>query len=110
MLGEIAGKEYSDTTAQMIDEEIKALIDEAYRDAVRIMQDNRDKLEALAEALLRYETLSADEVNMIIGGQRLAKPTMDDLLSREHARGISEATRPAEAAPKPSQKDVDQTA
>ncbi|HOD81568.1 MAG: ATP-dependent zinc metalloprotease FtsH [Planctomycetes bacterium ADurb.Bin126] len=110
MLGEIAGKEYSDNTAQMIDEEIKALIDEAYRDAVQIMQDNRDKLEALAEALLRYETLSADEVNLIIGGQRLAKPTMDDLLSREHARGISDAPKAPDAAPKPPQKDLDQTA
>jgi len=105
LLGEIAGKEYSDKTAETIDQEIKGFIDEAFRDTVDIIQTHKDKLEALAEALLRYETLSADEVNLIIHGQRLDKPTMGDLLDREDARLAGSAAKGVDISPKPPERD-----
>lgn len=79
-------KHYSDDTAQIIDSETKALIEAAYKDAENMINDNWDKVVAIAEALLRYETLSADEVDKLIKGETLSKPTVSDLLSSEAAR------------------------
>jgi cell division protease FtsH len=81
-----AGKEYSERTAEVIDQEIKAIVDAAEAETRRIIQEHRDELDRLAKALLKYETLSADEVRQIIEGQSLDKPTVGDLLDREHAR------------------------
>jgi len=83
---ELAGKDYSDRTAETIDQEIKAIIDEAYAVTRNTLQANRDKLRHLADALLKYETLSGEEARRIIDGKELDKPTVDDLLNREHAR------------------------
>jgi cell division protease FtsH len=73
-------KDYSDDTARIIDEEIKSLIDDAYADADRIIASNWEKLVAVAEALLKYETLQGEEVMRIIRGERLDKPTIAELL------------------------------
>ncbi len=76
-------KDYSDETAHVIDEEIKRLIDEAYRDTVRIIDEHWDKIIALAEALLKYETLQGDDVQRILRGEPLNKPTVAELLEAE---------------------------
>src|SRR5690606_18708778 len=56
-----AEKDYSEETARLIDEEIKRLTSEAYGDATRLLDANWEKVVAVAEALLRHETLTADE-------------------------------------------------
>jgi len=94
---DLTGKEYSDRTAQAIDEEIKSLVDEAYRATTELLEANRDQLERVAQALLKYETLSADEVRQLAEGQGLDKPTVGDLLEREHAK--AEAAGDALPAP-----------
>ncbi len=81
-----AGKEYSDSTAQIIDQEIKAIVDAAEAGTRLALEKHREELDRLAKALLKYETLSADEVRQIVEGQSLDKPTVGDLLDREHAR------------------------
>ncbi len=78
-----SSKTYSDKTAETIDAEIANLVKRAYDDSKRIIQQNIDKLEALAQALLKYETLEADEVKRIISGQPIHKPTVNDLLDSE---------------------------
>jgi len=93
----IPEKEYSDDTARIIDEEIKRLIDEAYREAERMIGEHWDKVIAVAEALLKYETLTGDDVHRIMQGQVLDKPTVSELLQQEAARG--EEPKPAPAAP-----------
>ena len=75
-------KEYSERTSELIDEEVKRLVDEAYEDTRRILEKNRDKLEALAQALLKYETLDGDEVRAIIRGETIEKPTVADLIAK----------------------------
>ena len=59
-------KEYSDQTAQEIDNEVKRIIDEGYRTAKDLIDANRDKLELIANALLEFETLDGDQVTEII--------------------------------------------
>jgi len=80
------GKDYSDHTAEVIDQEVKGIIDQAYAATEELVQANRDKLQSLAQALLKYETLSGDEVRIVIGGGSLDKPTVGDLLDREQAK------------------------
>lgn len=62
----IRSKDYSESTAQEIDREVKRLIDEGYERASRIIAENRDKLEKIANSLLEYETLDGSQVAEII--------------------------------------------
>jgi cell division protease FtsH len=59
-------KDYSENTAQEIDNEVKRIIDDAFRRARDIIDQNRDKLELIANALLEYETLEGAHVEEII--------------------------------------------
>ncbi|MCH2148114.1 MAG: ATP-dependent zinc metalloprotease FtsH [Phycisphaerales bacterium] len=76
-------KEYSPETARIIDEEVKRLIDEAYSAATKMIEEHWDKVEAIAEALLKYETLQSDEVATLMAGEPLDRPTVADLLEAE---------------------------
>ena len=79
-------KEYSERTAETIDKEIKRITDEAYKKAKELIESNKDKLERIAKALLKYETLDADDVEVILKGGELDKPTVSDLLAAEQAK------------------------
>ncbi len=61
-----AKKDYSEKTAQEIDEEVRRIITEAYDRAKHLIESNRDKLEMIANALLEYETLEGQQVVDII--------------------------------------------
>ncbi|MDY6913745.1 MAG: AAA family ATPase, partial [Planctomycetota bacterium] len=88
---DMSGKEYSDSTAELIDTEVKAIIDEAYAATKQLQEEHRNELEHLAQALLKYETLSAKEVGQIIEGKTLDKLTVGDLLEREQEKKDAEA-------------------
>ena len=60
-------RNYSDTTAHIIDEEIQKIIEEAYTRAKKILQENQEKLNRLASALLEREVLVGEEVKKIVG-------------------------------------------
>ncbi|MGY8660579.1 MAG: ATP-dependent zinc metalloprotease FtsH [Verrucomicrobiales bacterium] len=67
---------YSEDTAQKIDAEIKRLIDEAYAKAKTMLTEDQDKLEAVAKALLEYETLDGKHIIEIVEhGELLNPPT-----------------------------------
>ena len=83
---DLKGKPYSDTTAAVIDDEIKAIIDTAYTDTRKLLEDHRSQLENLAQALMKYETLDDDDVGRIMKGETLDKPTVNDLLDAEAAK------------------------
>ena len=68
------GREVSEQTARDIDGEVRRIIDEAYSRAKEILESNKDKLIALAEALLEYETLDAAEITEIIDTGKLQNP------------------------------------
>ncbi|MCS7338711.1 MAG: ATP-dependent zinc metalloprotease FtsH [Verrucomicrobiae bacterium] len=65
---------YSEQTAREIDDEIRRIIDECYKRAEELINNNRDKLEALANALLEYETLDGDQVREIVQTGKLTLP------------------------------------
>jgi cell division protease FtsH len=66
-------KNYSEETAQAIDEEVKQLLDEAHQRARSILADHREALEALAKALREKEVLSGEEVKAILAKYRIRK-------------------------------------
>ena len=68
------GSEVSEQTSRDIDGEVRRIIDEAYSRAKEILTTNKDKLIALAEALLEYETLDAAEITEIIDTGKLQNP------------------------------------
>ncbi len=64
-------REVSEHTARQVDEEVKRLLDAAHSKARKIVEVNRDLLEALAEALLERETLDGDEIKLLVDGGEL---------------------------------------
>jgi cell division protease FtsH len=64
-------RNYSEETASLIDEEIKRMIDEAYSDSVRMLRENREALERVAEALIERETLESIEFGLLMEGKPL---------------------------------------
>ncbi|KAB0568645.1 ATP-dependent zinc metalloprotease FtsH [Brucella pituitosa] len=72
----------SEETAQIIDAEVRRLIDEAYADATRILTEKREDWIALAEGLLEYETLSGDEIKELIAGNKPSRDQGSDTPSR----------------------------
>ncbi len=97
----LPGKDYSDRTAELIDQEIKAIIDKAIAKTRGLLEEHRETLEALANALQKYETLNAEEVKQIMDGKVLDKPTVDDLLDAERAKSDEPAPDVTHSAPLP---------
>ncbi len=83
------GKEYSEDTAKAIDEEVKKLIDKLYEETNQLLLSNKVQIEALAKALMQFETLDAIDVDRVMKGERLTKPTVGDLLDQEGKRGVT---------------------
>jgi cell division protease FtsH len=70
-------KNVSEATMQKVDQEIKRIIDEQYTLARKLIEDNRAKVEAMAQALLEWETLDTDQIEDVMQGRapRPPKPT-----------------------------------
>ncbi|MCL1910783.1 MAG: ATP-dependent metallopeptidase FtsH/Yme1/Tma family protein, partial [Leptospirales bacterium] len=64
-------RDYSENTAEMIDEEVKTLIDNCHSDATSVIKDNFDKFKEMAEYLIERETLNSEEIKMIMDGEKL---------------------------------------
>jgi cell division protease FtsH len=70
-------KNVSEATMQKVDQEIKRIIDEQYALARKLIEDNRDKVEAMAQSLLEWETLDTDQIEDVMQGRppRPPKPS-----------------------------------
>ena len=94
------GKVLSAETHRAIDEEVRSIIDSCYARAQKILEDNRDKLEAMKDALLEYETIDAGQIDDIMQGRKPREPADwhdDDFrsgttASKEQAGGASAST------------------
>jgi cell division protease FtsH len=94
-----SSKDYSEQTAVEIDGEVKTIVTANYDRARKIVVDNLDKLKALAEALLEYETVDGAEIDSIFQGRRLdRKPP----LPSASARAAAAKAAADKAAPRPS--------
>ncbi|QEY16165.1 ATP-dependent zinc metalloprotease FtsH [Cellvibrio sp. KY-GH-1] len=67
-------QQYSDDTSRNIDEEVRRIIDECYARATKILEDNRDILEAMKNALMEYETIDAEQVADLMARRKVRPP------------------------------------
>lgn len=67
-------KNLSDAMAQLVDAEIRRIVDEQYGRARRIIETNKDKVETMAGMLLEWETLETDQINDIMEGRKPRPP------------------------------------
>jgi cell division protease FtsH len=65
---------FSGETAKLIDTEVRSIIDLCYGTAKQILTDNRDKLDAMADALMKYETIDAEQIDDIMAGRTPREP------------------------------------
>ncbi len=93
----ISERDYSQDTARIIDEEIKRLIDVAFAESERLLDENWESVVGIADNLLKYETLQSDEIDAIMRGESIERASVDDLLDEETA-----ATNTPEAGSNPS--------
>ena len=75
MSGGVKPKAFSDGTAGSIDAEVRTIIDECYGTARRLLTENLEKLHAMANALVEFETLSAEQIDDIMAGARPRAPS-----------------------------------
>jgi len=68
-------KAMSDETALAIDKEVRHIIDQCYAKARQLLDDNRDKLDVMAEALMQYETIDSEQINDIMAGSSPRPPS-----------------------------------
>ncbi|MEM7446218.1 MAG: ATP-dependent zinc metalloprotease FtsH, partial [Pseudomonadota bacterium] len=68
----------SEATANVIDDEVRRIIEEGEANARRILTQHLDELHRIAQALLEYETLSGDEVQAVIRGEDIDRPEPDE--------------------------------
>ncbi|MER1172774.1 ATP-dependent zinc metalloprotease FtsH [Pseudomonas aeruginosa] len=76
-LGRSAGSQHANVsgeTAKMIDQEVRRIIDDCYGTAKRLLDENRDKLEMMADALIKYETIDSDQIDDIMAGRVPREP------------------------------------
>jgi cell division protease FtsH len=68
------GKNISDSTTNIIDEEVRRIIDINYKRAENIIKNNMDKMHLMVDALLKYETIDTEQINDIMIGNPARKP------------------------------------
>jgi cell division protease FtsH len=103
--GNMSSKTVSEATQQKVDAEIRRILDEQYAVARQLLEDNRDKVEAMTAALLEWETIDADQINDIMAGNppRAPKPSQPASKSKSK-KGGGGASDAASAAPQPAAK------
>jgi cell division protease FtsH len=89
-------------TARSIDQEIRAIIDRNYQRSKDILQSQMDKLHAMAEALIQYETISLHQIDDIMAGRPVRAPEDEDsgANTKGGAGGATTGERPAASGPK----------
>ena len=86
------GKPYSEQTAKIIDEEISKMVETQYQRAIKILTDNRDKLEALAGKLLDKEVIFREDLEEIFGKRAWEPEIAESKVNSENKEEISNST------------------
>ena len=105
--GNIGGFSISAKTKELIEEEVKSLIDAGYASALSILKKNKKEFERLAQGLLEYETLTGDEIEKVIKGKKLVN-TDDEKPSKSKVKPSLAAVPKTSRKPrKPKEQDIE---
>ena len=97
-------KNISEATMQQVDAEIRRIIDQQYALARRLIEENRDKIETMAKALLEWETLDADQIDDIMAGNPPRPPKPSQSTQAPQPPQDSAPTAPATTPTQPAQE------
>ncbi|MDO9592013.1 MAG: cell division protein FtsH, partial [Erysipelotrichaceae bacterium] len=86
-------KDISDVTAHVIDEEIRSIVDRTYELARKVLLANVDKLHIMAEALLKYETIDAEQLRDVMEGREPREPSDWSNDDRERSKKKSDESK-----------------
>jgi cell division protease FtsH len=91
-------KNVSEATMQKVDAEIRRIIDEQYALARKLLDENRDKVEAMTKALLEWETIDADQIDDIMAGKSPRPPKPAPSVTRSSEQGDKPGAEPSAPA------------
>jgi cell division protease FtsH len=91
-------KNVSEATMQKVDAEIRRIIDEQYALARKLLDENRDKVEAMTKALLEWETIDAEQIDDIMSGKPPRPPKPSQATSRSSRPDNTPGAEPSAAA------------
>jgi cell division protease FtsH len=97
-------KNISEATMQQVDAEIRRIIDQQYALARRLIEENRDKLETMAKALLEWETIDSDQVDDIMAGNPPRPPKPSQSAQTPQPPQDAAPTAPATTPTQPAQE------
>jgi len=105
--GNMSSKTVSEATQQKVDAEIRRILDDQYAIARKLLEDNRDKVEAMMAALMEFETIDADQINDIMAGLPVRQPKPSQ--SKPNPPPLDSGSAGASVGPvvQPSAKAVD---
>ncbi|SMX36994.1 ATP-dependent zinc metalloprotease FtsH [Octadecabacter ascidiaceicola] len=99
--GNTAGFSVSADTKGIIEDEVKAFIDQGFQKAMEILTEKKDEFERLAQGLLEYETLTGAEIKRVMAGETLNRDDEDDGLDIPPTSGSSVTAVPKTKPRKP---------
>ncbi|MBW3241371.1 ATP-dependent zinc metalloprotease FtsH [Epibacterium sp. DP7N7-1] len=102
--GNTAGFSVSANTKELIEEEVRRFIEDAYKRAYQILEEHKDEWERLAQGLLEYETLTGEEIKRVMNGE---PPQADDDADDDADTGATSVTAIPKAKPKKSPPEGD---
>ena len=97
----------SEKTMQEVDAEVRRIIDEQYAIARRLIEENRDKMEVMAKALLDWETIDADQIDDIMEGRAPRPPKTSKEAVKPEAAQAAAPEGEAGAAEEPKAEDAE---
>jgi len=92
---------YSEDTSRQIDLEVRAILDDAYKQAKTLLEDNRDILESMKDALMEFETIDADQVDDLMHRRKVRQPKHWDDNDSDSGAGKQSAGSTEEASKEP---------
>ena len=72
--GGAAAKAMSEETQKRVDEEVRRIIDECYKKAYKTLEDNRDILDSMCQALMKYETIGTEQIDQLMARTEVSPP------------------------------------
>ena len=101
----MSSKSISEATQQKVDAEIKRILDEQYAVARKLIEKNKKKIEAMAKALLDFETIDSDQINDIMAGKKVRQPKPSKGYDSKPTKGGGSQGTSGNVSPQPTAKN-----
>jgi len=98
-------KNVSEATMQKVDAEVRRIVDEQYALARKLIEENKDKIEAMTKALLEWETIDSDQINDIMDGRPPRPPKPPQSVSPS-ANDESSTVKPGDEKESPTPQEI----